>query len=176
VVPATLTTARLRIRALTLDDAPFIVRLLNEPDFIRYIGDRDVRTDEDARAYLLAGPITSYARHDFGLCVVELAPEGTPVGICGLLQRDDLPAPDIGFAFLEAYRGRGLAREAADAVRADALARLGLDRLFAIVNPDNARSIRLLEALGFRFERPFRLGGDAAEVKLFALVTSAPWR
>jgi ribosomal-protein-alanine N-acetyltransferase len=173
VVPATLTTARLRIRALTPADAPFIVRLLNEPDFIRCIGDRGVRTDEDAREYLIAGPIASYARHGFGLCAVELAPHGTPIGICGLLRRDDLPAPDIGFAFLEAYRGQGFAREAADAVRADARSRLGLERLLAIVNAGNARSIRLLESLGFTFERMFRLAGEGAEVQLFALVTSA---
>jgi RimJ/RimL family protein N-acetyltransferase len=174
VALAPLITPRLRIRALTLDDAPFIVALLNEPAFIRFIGDRNVRSEEDAREYLVAGPLASYARHGFGLCAVELAADSVPIGICGLLRRPDLAAPDIGFAFLEAYRSQGYAREAAEAVQADAFARLGFERLLAIVNPDNAASIRLLERLGFRFEKMIQLGGEGPEVQLFALVTSSP--
>lgn len=165
---AILTAGRVRVRPLQPTDAPFIVALLNDPAFVRNIGDRGVRSEEDARAYLESGPLASYERHGFGLCAVVPAGGGDPIGICGLLQRDALPAPDIGFAFLPEYRSRGYAYEAAAAVMADARARLGLDTLLAIVDPGNTASVRLLERLGFRFERMVRLGDDAVELKLFA--------
>ena len=165
---AVVTTPRLLVRELTLHDAPFIVALLNDPAFIRNIGDRGVRTPADACAYLTAGPLASYARHGFGLCAVTLAETGEPIGICGLLQRDELPGPDLGFAFLPQYRARGYALEAASAVKADAHARLGLPTLLAIVNPVNDPSIRLLAKLGFEFERTIQLKGDGAFLSLFA--------
>jgi RimJ/RimL family protein N-acetyltransferase len=168
VEPATLTTARLRVRALAAGDAPFIVALLNDPAFIRNIGDRGVRTDEDARHYIEAGPGASYARHGFGLCAVELLDGDVPIGICGLLKRDELPYPDIGFAFLPEFRSRGYAYEAAAAVTADAQTRLAIDPLLAIVNPANTASARLLEKLGFGFEGMVRLAGEGPELKLFA--------
>jgi RimJ/RimL family protein N-acetyltransferase len=165
---AVLTTARLIVRELTLSDAPFIVSLLNDPGFIRNIGDRGVRTEEDAREYLTAGPLASYARHGFGLCAVTLTATGEPIGICGVLQRDELPDPDLGFAFLPQFRGHGYACEAAAAVKADAHARLGLATLLAIVNPANDASIRLLAKLGFELQRPVQLGGDVTFLSLFA--------
>jgi ribosomal-protein-alanine N-acetyltransferase len=112
-----LTTPRLALRELTETDAPFMLQLLNEPSFIRNIGDRGVRTVEDAREYITNGPQASYARFGFGLYLVELRPALTPIGICGLLKRDQLPEPDIGFAFLPAYWSQGYAKEAAAAVR-----------------------------------------------------------
>ena len=163
-----LRTPRLRVRPLQASDAGFIVSLLNDEAFIRNIGDRGVRSLEDAAHYINNGPGASYARYGFGLCAVELADVDSPIGICGLLQRDQLPVPDLGFAFLPQYRSQGYAYEAASAVKADAHARLGLARLLAIVNPDNAASIRLLERLGFTFERVIRLSPDGAPLKLFA--------
>jgi RimJ/RimL family protein N-acetyltransferase len=160
-------TPRLAVRALTLADAPFIVALLNDPDFIRNIGDRGVRTDADAGEYLDAGPFASYTRHGFGLCAVTMAGTGEPLGICGLLQRDELPGPDIGFAFLPQYRAHGYAFEAASAVKADAHGRLGIRTLLAIVSPGNERSIRLLERLGFHREGTVRLRGDGHELDVF---------
>jgi RimJ/RimL family protein N-acetyltransferase len=168
VGPAALSTARLVVRELADADAPFIVALLNDPDFIRNIGDRGVRTGEDACEYLAAGPLASYARHGFGLCAVALAGTDEPIGICGLLRRDELPGPDIGFAFLPQYRAHGYAFEAAAAVKADAHARLGIQTLFAIVSPGNAPSIRLLEKLGFHREGRVRLRADDAELDVFA--------
>ena len=165
----TLDTARLRIRELTPADAPFILALLNDPDFIRNIGDRKVRTPDDARRYIEAGPMASYARHGFGLCLVQTNDGGEPIGICGVLKRDELPEPDIGFAFLPAYRSQGYALESAAAVLSHAREVLQIRRLLAIVNPDNAASIRLLEKLGFTFERMILLNGRSAEVKLFAV-------
>ena len=170
---AVLTTARVIVRALTLEDAPFIVTLLNDPAFIRNIGDRGVRTETDAHEYLAAGPFASYARHGFGLCAVTLAGTGEPIGMCGLLQRDELPGPDLGFAFLPEFRARGYAFEAASAVKADAHARLGIPTLHAIANPDNDPSIRLLERLGFSRHGSIRLSGGALDLALFVAAASA---
>lgn len=153
---------------MTDADAPFMLQLLSEPSFIRHIGDRGVRTVQDAREYITNGPKTSYARFGFGLYVVELRLPPAPIGICGLLKRDQLPDPDIGFAFLPAYWSQGYAFEAAAAVRDYARDALDLPRLLAIVNPSNASSIRLLERLGFRYESMTRLGAEACEVKLYA--------
>jgi RimJ/RimL family protein N-acetyltransferase len=165
----TLETLRLRIRELAPADAAFILTLLNDPDFLRNVGDRHVRTLEDARRYIEAGPMASYARHGFGLCRVELRASGEAIGICGVLKRDELPGPDIGFAFLPAHRSKGYALESATAVLSHAREVLRMPRLLAIVNPDNAASIRLLEKLGFGFERMIQLNGRATELKLFAL-------
>jgi ribosomal-protein-alanine N-acetyltransferase len=161
-------TGRLRLRRFTADDAPFVLELLNDPDFLRNIGDRGVRTDADARGYILDGPVASYERNGFGLYLVELAASGDPIGMCGLVRREALPGPDIGFAFLPAWRGRGYGLEAARAVMRHAEEDCGLRRLVAIVSPGNTASRRLLERIGFRFEGMTRLADDAAEVELLA--------
>jgi RimJ/RimL family protein N-acetyltransferase len=167
--PVELETVRLRIRRMTEADAPFIVDLLNDPAFLRFIGDKKVRTLEDARRYIVEGPIASYARFGFGLDVVTLKADDTPIGICGLLKREQLPDPDIGFAYLAAYCGVGYGREAAEACLSRAPA-----RILAITSPDNQASIRLLEKLGFRFERLTALSEGAPEVKLFVRTTIPP--
>lgn len=146
-------TARLRLRQLGPPDAPFIVTLLNDAAFLRFIGDRGVRSIPEALQYIETGPAASYARHGFGLNAVEPRGGGGPMGICGLLQRQELDAPDLGFAFLPDFRGRGFAREASEAVLEDARARLRLPRVLAITQADNAASIALLERLGFGFDR-----------------------
>jgi RimJ/RimL family protein N-acetyltransferase len=158
-----LETDRLILRHFEPEDAPFILTLLNEPSFLRYIGDKKVRNLDDARQYIFNGPRASYERHGFGLYQVELKDTHTPVGMCGLLKREELPHADIGFAFLPDYWNKGFASEAASAVLKDARERLKPGRVLAIVNPDNDASIKLLEKLGFRFERM----ND--EVKLYAL-------
>jgi [ribosomal protein S5]-alanine N-acetyltransferase len=162
-----LETARLELRRLAEDDAAFVLVLLNEPSFIRNIGDRGVRTLDDARAYIADGPVASYARHGFGLYLVELKAPRTPIGICGILKRDALPEPDIGFAFIPAYWSQGYGLESASAVRDYARETVGLSRLLAIVNPANDSSIRLLEKLGFRFSSLTKLAPDAPDVKLY---------
>jgi ribosomal-protein-alanine N-acetyltransferase len=163
-----LETPHLVLRHLTLNDAPFIVELLTEPSFVRYIGDRGVRTVHDARRYLLAGPIASYAQRGFGLYLAFLKETGESVGICGLLKRDTLPDVDVGFALMPAYRGLGYAAEAAAAVLQHGQGALGLKRIVAITSPDNVASIKVLERIGLHFERLIRLGDDPKEVKLFA--------
>lgn len=162
-----LETDRLIVRRLSPGDAGFILRLLNEPSWLRFIGDRGVRTLAEARAYILKGPVEMYSRLGFGLYLVELKEEGSAIGICGLIKRDSLEDVDIGFAFLPEYWGRGYAYEAASAVMAYAANVLGLKRLVAITSVDNESSARLLEKLGLRFEGMLQLSADSAEVRLF---------
>jgi RimJ/RimL family protein N-acetyltransferase len=164
-----LETERLSLRPITVGDAEFILALLNEPSFLRYIGDKQVRNPEDARQYILNGPVASYGRHGLGLLLVELSKSHTPIGMCGLLKRDELPEPDIGFALMPDFWNKGFAFEAAAAVLQDARDRLKLQRILAITSLDNDASIKLLERLGFKFERVTRLAPDREEVKLFVL-------
>lgn len=161
-------TERLTLRQLSPDDAPLILELLNEPSFIRYIGDKGVRNLDDAVNYILNGPVASYQLHGFGLYLVELKADRTPIGICGVLKRDTLPDPDIGFAFLPAYWKLGYAFESAAAVMTHAREVLGMDRILAITSPDNEASERLLGKIGLRFDRLTRLSEGSPEVKLFA--------
>jgi len=161
-------TARLQIRPLAPADAPFVVSLLNDPAFLRYIGDRGVRSDEDAVRYIDTGPAASHARHGFGLDAVADRESQQAMGICGLLQREELDAPDLGFAFLPTFRRRGFAYEAAAAVLADASERLRIRRVLAIVQPDNTPSIALLERLAFRFERMTRPPRSGTDLRLYA--------
>jgi len=162
-----LETERLSLRRLTVDDAEFILALLNEPSFLRYIGDKKVRNLDDARQYILNGPVGSYERHGFGLNCVELRESHTPIGMCGLLKRDELPDPDIGFALLPDFWSKGFAFEAAEAVLKDARERLQIQRILAITSLDNDASINLLQRLGFRFERVVQLSPDGEQLRLF---------
>ena len=173
-------TPRLRLRELTGDDAAFILELVNEPDWLRFIGDRNVHSLEDARGYIARGPAASYAKWGFGLWAVALrgaldgAPAGgpsgsdEPVGMCGLIRRDSLPHPDLGFAFLARHRGRGYAREAAAAAVALARERFQLARLLAITDPDNTASQAVLEHVGFVFERHFTWSEVGKEQALYS--------
>jgi RimJ/RimL family protein N-acetyltransferase len=162
-----LETDRLRLRRLAREDADFIIRLLNDESFLRYIGDRGVRTVEDAERYIVDGPVDSYVQNGFGLYCVELAATGDPVGICGLVRRPALADPDIGFAFLPEYRAKGYALEAALAVLEYARNDLGLRRILAITSPDNERSERLLQKIGMRYECRVRLTDEKTPLRLF---------
>lgn len=163
-----LETDRLILRWLSTDDAKFILGLLNEPSFLRFIGDKGVRTLDDARNYILNGPVDMYNRLGFGLYLTELKDGGVPIGICGLIKREGLENVDIGFAFLPKFWARGYAYESAAAVMAYGKTVLGLNRIVAITSPDNYASGRLLEKLGMRFGRMIHLSKDAPEVRLFA--------
>ena len=156
------------LSADSADDAAFILRLLNEPSFIRNIGDRGVRSLDDAAAYLRKGPVASYRNHGFGLYRMDAKASGEPIGMCGLLKRDTLDDADLGYALLPEFCGHGYAVEAATAVLAHARATLGLGRILAITDPANQASMRLLEKLGFRLEKQVRLSEDDIELNLFA--------
>jgi RimJ/RimL family protein N-acetyltransferase len=145
-----------------------MLEILNDPGFVRYVGDRGVRTIEEAARYISERFVESYRRNGFGLWLVETKDEGAPAGICGLLNRGTLPGVEVGYAFLPPFRSKGYAFEAASAATAYARDVLDLPRLYAVVNPDNAVSIRVLEKLGLRFERMVRLSGEESDVKLFS--------
>ena len=161
-------TERLILRPFVSSDAPFILALLNEPSFLRYIGDKKVRTIQDAEQYILNGPVASYERHGLGLCLVELKGSHTPIGMCGLLKRDELPDVDIGFAFLPDFWNKGFAYEAAAAMMTDARERLKLERILAITNQDNEASIKLLQKLGLHVERLIKMSTDSTELFLLS--------
>jgi RimJ/RimL family protein N-acetyltransferase len=163
-----LETERLSLREFTVDDAQFILTLLNEPSFLRYIGDKQVRNLDDARQYILNGPVASYERNGFGLYLVELKESYTPIGMCGFLRREELPDPDIGFAFLPEFWTKGFAFEAAAALLQDARERLRLGRILAITSLDNDASIKLLQRLGFKFDGVVTLAAGREQVKLFS--------
>ena len=162
-----LSTSRLVLRPFNDADAGFILVLLNDPAFHRYIGDKGVRTKEDARAYIAAGPAAMYRQYGFCLFRVALSGTDEPIGMCGLLKRDMLDAPDIGFAFLPQYRSQGYAFEAAREVLRDACERLKLDRVMAIVNAENASSKALLAKLGMHFVRTAPAPGGEREVEVW---------
>ena len=166
-VPAVFESARLRLRHVADEDAPFILGLLNDPGWLRYIGDRGVRTLDDARKYIAEGPRRMYAEHGFGLYLVERKADGTPLGLCGLIRRDTLPDVDIGFALAEPFRGQGYAHEAAAATLRHAREALQLTRVVAIAMPANVASTRLLERLGLRFERTITFGPAAETLNYF---------
>ena len=163
-----LETERLALRQLTPDDAPFILELLNEPSFIRNIGDRNVRSIADAVKYMETGPVASYVRNGFGLYLVQLKETGESIGMCGLIKRETLEDVDIGYAFLPKFWSKGYAVESALAVKEQARG-LGLKRLVAIVDPENQGSIRVLEKLGMQFEKIIRLSEDDIDLKLLAV-------
>jgi len=165
-----LETDRLRLRRFTIDDADFILDLLNQPSFLRNIGDKGVRTTEDARGYILDGPVASYEKNGFGLYMVELKSSGAEIGMCGLVNREALEDVDIGFAFLPQFWGHGYAVESASAVMNVERQTLALDRIVAITSPDNHASIKVLENIGMRFERMIQFSEDEPEIKLFSAV------
>lgn len=163
-----LETERLILRRLTLEDAAFILQLVNEPSWLRFIGDRRVRSLEDARSYIQKGPVESYERLGFGLYAVERKGEPGPIGICGLVKRESLEDVDIGFAFLPSFWGQGYAYESASAVMAYGRRTFDLKRLVAVTSPDNYASIRVLEKLGLQFEKIVRLSPEDSEILLYA--------
>jgi len=164
-----LETDRLLLRRLDTDDSEFILELLNDPAWLRFIGDKGVRNLDDARDYIRNGPIAMYERVGFGLYLVEAKADGAPIGICGLLKRDTLEDVDIGFAFLPGFRAQGYAHEATVATLDYAKDALGLDRVIAITAPDNHACAKLLEKIGMRFERTETHGEDTHAVRVFAI-------
>lgn len=170
----TLNSARLTLREFALDDAAFIVRLLNEPSFIEFIGDRGVRSVKDAERYLLDGPMASYRKHGHGLLRVSLKADDQPIGMCGLVKRDTLPEPDIGFALLPAFWNRGYVTEAARAAIEHGQNVLGLHTILGITQPNNVRSIAVLQKLGLSFVEEKPLGDKPEVLRIFRLSVNSP--
>jgi RimJ/RimL family protein N-acetyltransferase len=164
-------TDRLLLRWLGNRDAAFVLELVNEPSWIRFIGNKGIATLDDARRYIRNGPVEMYERLGFGLYLVELKETGEPIGICGLIKRETMEDVDLGFAFLPRFWRKGYALESAAAVMKYAKRVLGLARIVAIVSPDNSRSAKLLEKLGFRSEGMVRLQANGADLALYAAAT-----
>lgn len=149
-------------------DAEFILELLNQPSFIKFIGDREVRTVEQARDYVESRFAESYKRFGFGMYAVEIKATNEAIGICGFVRRDSLPDADIGFAFLAAFEGKGFGFETADAMMRYGRDVLNFERVLAITSKGNAASVKLLEKLGFKFKRLIQMQPDAEELNLFS--------
>ncbi len=162
-----LETNRLILAEQTEDDAAFILELLNTPGWLKYIGDRGVKTIDDARKYIFNGAMKSYRQNGFGLYLTKLKDRNIPVGICGLIKRPGLEQVDIGFAFLPQYEGKGYGFESASAIMKHAREVLGLTVIVAITTKDNTSSIKLLEKIGFSFKEMVTLPGDNEELMLF---------
>lgn len=169
-----LETSRLNLRHLSTDDAAFMLSLLNDPGWLRFIGDRGVRNLDDARLYILQGAMENYARLGFGFYLVELRATGVAIGMCGLAQREYLESPDLGFAFLPEYCGQGYALEAARAVLQYAQTQLQLSRVLATTRLDNLRSSALLEKAGMHLEQIIVHPDGDRELKLFAINFDTP--
>lgn len=163
-------TTRLLVRPIALPDAAFLFRLLNQPSWLQFIGDRGVRSVPDAERYIETGPMRMQRRFGYGLNLVQLKEQALPVGICGLVKRDWLPEPDLGFALLEDFWGQGYAYEAASAVLQHAKRALGVSRLLAITSSQNERSGRLLEKLGFTFDRLVRVSPNSEALRVYVAV------
>jgi RimJ/RimL family protein N-acetyltransferase len=162
-----LTTPRTYVRHATLADARFIVELLNDPGWIRYIGDRNIDGIDAAKRYIEERLIGAYRQLGYGLYLVERRKDGEMIGMCGLVKRDGLDGPDIGFAFLERFTGQGYGVETSRAIINHARDDLGLSRLYGITLPDNRPSIRLLEKLGLVYDRIEDISGDGEACKIF---------
>jgi RimJ/RimL family protein N-acetyltransferase len=164
-----LETERLILRKFTLEDSHFIIELLNTEGWIKYIGDRNVKTTQQARAYLENGPLKSYRNNGFGLALVQLKDNDTSIGMCGLIKRDYLDHPDIGFAFLPNYTGHGYALEIVKKTIDYAFTSLRKEKIMAIVVPENRSSIRLLEKVGFTYNNNFVTTDTNEELSLYSI-------
>ena len=165
-----LETERLILCNITIEDANFIFELLNDPNWIKYIGNKNVHDLESAKNYILNVPIKSYKKFGFGLFLVKLKDLDIPIGICGLIKRDNLENIDIGFAFLEKYVGYGYAFESANATLEYAKNTLGIKKIIAITNEDNYNSIKVLKKIGLVFEKMIKFENEEKELMLFASI------
>jgi RimJ/RimL family protein N-acetyltransferase len=165
-------TDRLLLEKFSVDDAAFMLELLNTPSWIEFIGDRNVRTLDEARQYILNGAMKTYEQFGFGPYLVKLRTGDVPIGLCGLFKRETLEDIDIGFAFLPEHAGKGYGYESASAVITYATATLGLTRITGITTAVNHNSIRLLEKLGLRFEKKLMFRPDGVESLLFGLTVA----
>ncbi len=164
-----LVTDRLRMRRMTEDDAGHMLAIWNDPGFVRFVGDRGIRGETQARRAMRDGILKLYADHGYGPYLLESLDGGSPMGICGLFKRENLDHPDLGYSLLPDFRGRGYALEAARAVLAHARDELGISEILAIVSPANTRSTQLLEKVGMTFRRKLRMPDDERDVALYGV-------
>lgn len=162
-------TERLLIQAMTIIDAGFMLQLMNTPTWINHIGNRQIYDNTAASNYIVNNIINSYNVNGFGLYLVKTKPDNKAIGICGIVKREGLAIPDLGFALLPTYTGKGFATEASKAIVAYARDHLGLSELAGITKLDNKASISVLEKVGMSFQRMIQLPQDSAEFALFSM-------
>jgi len=167
---AIIETERLIVHKLGTADGSFIVELVNSPGWLEFIGDRSIKTIADAENYIVNGPMASYQKNGFGLYRLVLKPTGISIGMCGLIKRDTLEHPDIGFALLPSYTGKGYALEAASVILQYERETLGIKKIAAITLEKNHRSIQLLTKLGLLFEKKIQFADKEEELMLFGTV------
>lgn len=165
----TIETERLLIRKFTKEDAEFILEILNDPSFIQNIGNRNVHNLQDAENYILNGPVASYTKNGFGLCLVVLKETNESIGICGLIKRDALPDVDLGYAFLPNFWSKGYAFESTQAMLSYGWNHVNLNRIVAITDSSNTPSNRVLEKLGFTFEKMVKIAVDDIDLNLYVI-------
>ena len=161
-------TSRLILSELKTEDAAFILKLYNDPDFITYIGDKGIKSIQDAENFINTEPRQSYKDYKHGLYLVQLK-DATSIGICGLLKRENLNFPDIGFAILPDHRKMGFIYEASKALIQDAKRRLHFKNILAITSPDNKAAIKLLIKLGFIFKEMIKIDSNNKPTQLYTI-------
>jgi RimJ/RimL family protein N-acetyltransferase len=167
-------TSRLSLREVSVADAEFIFTLMTGQAYLQFIGDRGIRTVKDAEEYIRGKFVPSYRKFGYGSYLVELKPAARPIGVCGFVRRDSLDHPDIGFAFVREYWGHGFAYEAAGAVLDYGFEQLGMRVVLGITSPENHASIRLLEKLGLRYQKMFRVPPKNHDSMLFSVEGKRP--
>ena len=161
-------TKRLSVREITIEDAQFVLRLVNEPSFVSNIGDKGVRNLNDAERFIQDGYWTNQERPGHGMFLVALKDGGDPIGGCGLLYRKALDVTDIGFAFLPEYWNRGFAYEAAEAIMEYGHSSLGVKKIVGLTSADNLGSIKLLQKLGLDFDKTVKMSDDDPGTVLYS--------
>ena len=163
-------TERLHLAELNTNDAPFILELLNTPNWLKFIGDRKINSITDAEDYITNHHIKSYRENGFGFFKVLLKSENAiAIGCCGLIKRPELDSVDIGFAFLPEYERKGFGFESASAVIELAKEQYKLDEVLGIVLPTNPNSINLLEKLGLNYKKTVTLFENKEELLLYSI-------
>ena len=162
-----LETERLVLNEMTTDHAGFLYKLMNDPAWLQFIGDRNINSLEAAKDYITFKIKPSYERFGFGFYLTSLKEDDTPIGVCGLVKRPSMEHVDVGFAFMPDYRGKGYGYESASAIMDYAKSELDIDYIVAITDLDNVGSIKLLEKLGLKFEKVMQLDGDKKQCRLF---------
>ena len=161
-------TQRLILTKITEDDAPFILELMNTPGWLKFIGDRNIKTVSEARDYIKKNQLKCYEDYGFGYYKILLKSENLkPIGTSGLLKRDTLEHIDVGFSLLPNYYKKGYGFEAANTILNLAKTQFKIKTVCAITLPSNIASIRLLKKLGLSLKKEVKPFEDDETLLLF---------
>ena len=162
-------TKRLILSKITTNDAAFILELMNSPGWLKYIGDRNIKTVEAATVHIENNQLKCYKTYGFGYYKIQIKAENLKtIGTCGLLKRDELEHVDVGFSLLPNYHGKGYGFEAVTEIMNLAKSEFNMKRICAITLPINKPSIHLLEKLGLSYQKTVKPFDNDEELLLFA--------